>query len=82
MDRNDAENAVKTLLRTVAFLFGAVSGFCATMAAMLFLSLFVDVGLATACALQLLGGVAGAVFPFGARPDRAAEALKRLKRRD
>jgi len=60
MNRDEAENEVKTLLRTVAMLLGAVAGLTAAMVGTLVLSLFVDVGLPAAFMLQLLVGAASA----------------------
>ncbi len=44
------------LLRVVAFLFGVVAGIAGTMVVLLLVSIFVDVNVTVAFALQLLVG--------------------------
>ncbi|MCT7667172.1 hypothetical protein [Shinella kummerowiae] len=50
---------VETALKLCALFFGVVAGFVLSMVLLLFASLWVDVGLATAFMLQLLIGGAG-----------------------
>nr|WP_298094812.1 hypothetical protein [uncultured Shinella sp.] len=60
MDRNELQKEVDNLLRLSALLFGAVSWGSAAAALLLMLSLFVEIALPVAFALQMVAGAAGA----------------------